>query len=210
LSLSIALSLIRPAPTQIQMGDIAWMISTAITELVTGFVLGIGVLLAFSACTFAGKILDVQIGFGIAQIFDPVTRNQGTVISAIFSQCALLLFFINDLHHVILRAFAASMERIPLGSSILNEQTFKMVMYQIPAMFSLGFILVAPIIIFMVMVEFAIGILSRNMPQMNSFVIGMPVKVVGGLVALSVWMLYCNELFKKVYVQMFHFWGMVF
>ena len=91
LSFIVALGFLPAASGQTV--DPALMFTSALAELALGATLGLGVLLAFAAFDIAGRLLDIQTGFGIAQVFDPVTRRQVPVLTSAFNTFAVLLFF---------------------------------------------------------------------------------------------------------------------
>jgi flagellar biosynthesis protein FliR len=90
-------------------------IAAVFTEFALGATLALGVQLALAMFTFAGRVLDVQIGFGIAQVVDPLTNQQLPILSAAFYQLAPVAFFVGNVHHTLLRGMATSIERFPVG-----------------------------------------------------------------------------------------------
>jgi flagellar biosynthesis protein FliR len=90
-------------------------IAAMFTEFALGATLALGVQLALAMFSFAGRVLDVQIGFGIAQVVDPVTNQQLPILSAAFYQLGIVAFFVGNVHHTLLRGMATSIERFPVG-----------------------------------------------------------------------------------------------
>ena len=85
--------------------DIPALISAGLAEVTIGALMAFGVFAAFAAFSFAGNALDLQIGFSLANIFDPITRSQSPLLAAIFGMIAVALFFTMDAHHTLLREF---------------------------------------------------------------------------------------------------------
>jgi flagellar biosynthetic protein FliR len=152
----------------------------------------------------------VQIGFGMAQILDPVTRQQIPILTAAFNQVGVLVFFLVNGHHALLRGLAYSLERFPLGRAWSVEAAAPMVLKQVGGLFSLGFALAAPVVFCILLVELALGVVARNLPQMNMFVIGIPVKIIVGLTALSLWFGGMGDAMNRVYASIYHSWDGVF
>nr|WP_237022477.1 flagellar biosynthetic protein FliR [Herbaspirillum frisingense] len=73
-------------------------------------------------------------------------------------------------------------------------------------LFSLGFALAAPVVFCILLVEVGLGVLARNLPQMNMFTMGVPVKVIVGLSALSLWMMGAGDAMSRVYLSIFKAW----
>lgn len=185
-------------------------IQAAAAELALGATLGLGILLAFGAFTVAGHLLDVQIGFGIAQVFDPVSQRQLPILTSAFNQLAVLVFFVVNGHHALLRGISYSLERFPLGGEWVVGQAVEPLLRQVGGLFSLGFALAAPVAFCILMLELALGVVSRNLPQMNMFAIGIPVKIVVGLAALSLWFAGMGGVMNRVYATIYQTWDQVF
>ncbi|HVE54302.1 MAG TPA: flagellar biosynthetic protein FliR, partial [Ramlibacter sp.] len=149
----------------------------AFSELALGAALGLGIQLAFAAFTLAGRLLDMQIGFGLVQLFDPLSNVRSALITTAFDQLAVLLFFLLNIHHVLLRGLAWSLERFPLGQPWPLENALEPLLRQVSAMFTLGIALAAPVVFCILMVELALAVLAHALPQMNMLVIGIQVKV---------------------------------
>ena len=77
-------------------------------------------------------------------------------------------------------------------------------------MFALGFALAAPIVACLLLVELGLGVLSRNLPQMNVFALGLPIKVLTGLTALSLWATLGAGIVARIYSSIFQGWKVWF
>jgi flagellar biosynthetic protein FliR len=190
--------------------DIGTLVVAALSEFALGATMSLGISLGFAAFAVGARLIDVQIGFGIGQVFDPLTRQQLPVLSGAFNQLALVLFFAADGHVSLLRGVALSIERFPPGSAWPVEAAVGPLVQQVAALFALGFTLVAPIVLCLVLVELGLGVLSRNLPQMNTFVLGIPVKVIVGLAALSIWLAASSGVVSRTHTAMFAGWEALF
>jgi flagellar biosynthetic protein FliR len=183
------------------------LLEAVLREAAIGATLGLGVLMAFAGFSLAGRLVDVQIGFGIAQVFDPSTRSQVPVLSAVFGLLAAVFFFLVDGHHALLRGIAYSVERFPVGRGGTFAGAAEVLVRGMAALFTLGFALPAPIVLALLLVEFALGVVSRNLPQMNMLVMGMPVKIIAGLLALSVWAAGFAAPARRLYAGIYQVWN---
>ncbi|WCM91100.1 flagellar biosynthetic protein FliR [Acidovorax sp. NCPPB 2350] len=186
------------------------LVQTAFVEVALGATMALGVLLAFAAFSLAGNLLDVQIGFGIAQVFDPVGNRASPLLVSAFNYVAVMGFMLFDGHHVLLRALAYSFDVFPPGSAWSLAQAASPVFKQASGIFVLGFSLAAPVVFCILLVEFALGLVSRNLPQINMLVLGIPTKIVVGLVALSVWFAGMGGVMNRVYASIYDLWEAVF
>ena len=212
LSLALALGivpagLLDEAPVETGAG---FIILAAARELALGSTLAVGIFISFAAISIAGRVLDIQIGFGMAQVFDPLTRTQLPILTMAFNQVAVVYFFLINGHHTLLRAVAYSIERFPLGKAWSIEAVSVPVLKQVGGLFSLGFALAAPIVFCVLLVELALGVVARNLPQMNMCVMAVPIKVVVGLAALSFGFVLMGSTITRIQGSIFQSWGAVF
>lgn len=210
IALAIALALPfsgAPAPGTALPGA---LVEAFAREVAIGATLGHGILMAFAGFAVAGRLIDVQVGFGIAQVFDPVSRSQVPILTSVFMLFGVLLFFLVDGHHALLRGIAFSLERFPLGQPWSIGSAAGPVLKQASGLFTLGFALAAPIVLSLLLVEFALGVIARNLPQVNMFVLGIPVKIVVGLLALSVWAAGLGTVSARLYAEIYGTWTAVF
>jgi flagellar biosynthetic protein FliR len=186
---------------------LGWIVSAAAAELAAGLVLGLGLNAAVAAFTMAGRLVDVQIGFGMGQVWDPATQQHMPVVAAAFTQLALLSFFLLHADHALLRGVALSVQSHPPGtvSQALTDPTNAARL--LTQTFSLGFAMVAPVMFVLLLVEFGLGVLARNLPQMNMLVIGVPVKTLVGVAALASFSLAAQGPMARAYTAAFDFVG---
>ena len=187
LGISCVLALPFASQSAVSVRDTGGWILALLREAAIGATLGLGILLAFAGLALAGRLVDVQVGFGLAQVFDPAVHARIPILSAVFGLLAALFFFLVDGHHALLRGLAYSVERFPIGGVGNPVQAAGAVVRQGAGLFTLGFALVAPIVLGLLLVECVLGVIARNLPQMNMLAIGIPAKILVGLFALSVW-----------------------
>ncbi len=182
LSLAFAASLVAVTGSSASppLSSIGPFLAAAMSELVIGVAMVFGVFAAFGALLFGGRLLDIQIGFGIANVFDPVTRSQGPLVGTALNLLAIVVFFAVDGHHMLIRGMAWSLERFPPGRS-LAELNPGAVVEQFGVVFAYGLMIVAPAVIVLLLLDVGLSIAARTMPQMNIFFVAMPLKVVVGL-----------------------------
>ncbi|HEX7888069.1 MAG TPA: flagellar biosynthetic protein FliR [Ramlibacter sp.] len=186
--------------------DVGALIQAVLVEASIGATLGLGVLAAFAGFGLAGRLIDIQVGFGIAQVFDPLTRSRLPILSAIFGLFAAVFFFTIEGHHALMRGLAYSVELFPIGQGWTPAAAAEPVLKQFGALFALGFALAAPVVLGLLLVEFALGVVSRNLPQMNMLAMGIPVKIAAGLLALSVWATGFGAPASRLYAAIYQSW----
>jgi flagellar biosynthetic protein FliR len=192
-----------PAPS-----DLGHFVVAAILEAGLGALLAFGVHAAFAAFGLAGQILDLQIGFGAGQVFDPVTRRDTPVIGAIMSSFAAVAFFAVDGHHAFLRGIAFSAQQMPPGAVDLHLAPAAVVR-QFGATFSLAVAMAAPVMFTLLLIEAALAVLSRVLPQMNVYFVGLPLKLLVGLLTLSLSATTLAPVMRRAFASIFQFWDEV-
>jgi flagellar biosynthetic protein FliR len=188
----------------------AALIAALGAEVAVGIVMGLGIAVAFAAFSIAGGMLDVQIGFGIAQVFDPITRRQLPILTSIFEQLAVVGFFLGDWHLQVLRGLAYGLERWPPGAVDWAVLDAGAALRHAAALFSLGFALAAPVVFFVFLLDCALGVLTRNLPQMQMFALAIPLKVVAGASALALWLVASRGVMERTYASVFRSWEALF
>jgi flagellar biosynthetic protein FliR len=207
LMLSALLAPAAPPPLAEGFGLGALVMAT-VSEAALGAILAFGIFAALAAFTLAGKLLDIQIGFGVGSIFDPVHRRQSAVIATGFDMLAVVVFFAMEGHHALLRGFAYSLQKVPPGAW-LPSLPLEAVSKQFGVMFTFGMVLIAPVVFCVFLTEIGLAILSRLMPQVHIFFVGMPVRVFIGLALLVLTMPYLGPVMGRIFMSIFTYWEAV-
>lgn len=184
------------------------LVSSAITELITGGTLAFGVFAAFGAFSVAGKILDVQSGFGIGSVYDPVTRAGAPLFSTLLNMGAAVIFFGMDAHHALMRGIAFSLQQVPPGT-VLSSLPADAVVRQFGLTFSLGVALVIPVILILLLVELGLAVVSRVLPQMNVIMVMVPAKLAAGLAVFTMTITTLQAPMSNVFASIFTYWEQV-
>jgi flagellar biosynthesis protein FliR len=207
LSITFTLGLgLKPPSTTPNLGAI---ILASLSEVMIGAILAFGVFAAFGAFSVAGKILDIQSGFGLGYIYDPVTAAGSPIFATMLNLVAVAVFFGLDAHLALFRGLAFSLHELPPGGG-LSEISAEAVIKQFGLMFTLGVALIVPVMLCLLMSEVALTVVSRVLPQMNIFVVGIPVKIFIGLSVLALIIGAAAPNMARIYSSIFSFWGQVF
>jgi flagellar biosynthetic protein FliR len=210
LGLSAAMALPLSGASTWEPRSLGDLLQALLGEAALGATLGLGILLAFAGFTLAGRLLDVQIGFGVAQVFDFVTRTHVPILTSVIGLVGVLLFFLANGHHALLRGVAFSVERFPVGSAWPGQAAIGPILRQASSLFALGFALAAPVVLCVFLVDVALGVIARNLPQINMLVLGIPVKILVGLLALSFWAGAMGSAANRLHAGLFRGWTELF
>lgn len=180
----LALALMPAVPAAPSLPEGLWGgLAVVATELALGLLLGSGVAWILEAVALAGALMDMQMGFSFAQVLDPTTGQSGSLSGALLSQGAGLLIFTTGLHHAMLLALAESLRLAPLGQGLPLAlpallDTFARLMGQ-------GLRLATPLLAVLFLLDLALALGGKFMPQLQLLQLGFPLKIALGLLVLG-------------------------
>lgn len=165
--------------------DMAYVLPAFGQELVMGLVLSMGVHSAFAAFAIAGRLIDTQLGFTLGAVLDPVFKGHSAVLSGGLGSLAVVLFFVGEAHQLVLTGYFRTFELLPVGQP-LDWAAWLPLAQAAGGMFSIGFLMAAPVVVALWLADVVVAVVARNMPQMNLLFISMPLKVLLGLFVMVV------------------------
>lgn len=154
-------------------------------EIGIGLFIGVVARTAFNALETAGTIISMQSGLSAAVAFNPATATQGALTASFLAAVALVVIFVSDLHHLMLRAIVDSYTLFPPGAPVPIGDFADVLTRLISSSFSLGVRISAPFVVFGVIFFLGLGILARLMPQMQVFFVSQPAQILLGLIVFS-------------------------
>ncbi|HHU70967.1 MAG TPA: flagellar biosynthetic protein FliR [Clostridiales bacterium] len=156
-----------------------------VEEAIIGVVIGFFANIAHYIINFAGKFIDMEIGFSMVNQLDPTTSIQSTITANLYSYLVILLMMVTNLHHYFLKAIVDTFQVIPVGQVNINPMIYQLMVRFMSEYLIIGFRIVLPIFGAILLVNAILGILAKIAPQMNMFVIGMQLKLLVGLFVLT-------------------------
>ena len=155
-----------------------------VQELVIGAVLGLVARLAISALQVAGSVVAQQLGLGFVTAIDPTQGQQGMIVGNFLTILGITLIFATDLHYLVIGALNDSYSLFAPGESMLTGDIAALFTQTAGMAFRIGVQLAAPFLVFGLLFNLGLGVLSRLMPQMQVFFVGMPLSILAGLLIL--------------------------
>ncbi len=186
-----------------------WMFTwLAGQEFIIGLLIGFVANLVFVAVQLAGNQVTLQMGLSTAQEIDPLTNAQQPVLSQFYFILAILLFLNLNLHHYLIMALVKSFQLVPLASGLLNIKLLTIRFMALTTdVFMLSLVLVLPIIGITLVQEIALAMMAKVMPQMNIFMVALPLKVGVVLILISATLPYTtislNQAFQQLPTHLF-------
>ena len=154
-------------------------------EALVGLIIGWGANICSSIVLFAGRLVDMEIGFAMVNAIDPTTKENATISGFYYQYTVMLLLIVSGMHRYILQALAQTYELIPVNSAVFrSEPLMKAVIGFMSQYINIGFQICLPIFCVTLIVNVVLGILAKVAPQMNMFSIGMQLKILVGFVVL--------------------------
>lgn len=153
-------------------------------QVLIGAALGLSIQLLFVAVKMAGEMIGMQMGLSFATFFDPNAGNI-PVISRFLNLLVTLLFLVFNGHLWLIAMVAASFQQLPVDDAPLHMGGFYLLVNQAGMIFQEGLMLGLPIIALLLCINFILGLLNRMTPQLSIFVIGFPLTLTVGMMALS-------------------------
>jgi flagellar biosynthetic protein FliR len=162
-----------------------WMsVFTLIQEVLIGLIIGFVVNLTFFGLQLAGYYLDTTMGFGMVNILDPNTGAEVPLLGQFNYILALLIFLAINGHHTLILSLIQSFEVVKPGMLFLKKEAVGIFVKAFANMFYLGFKIAIPIMGAIFLVDVALGVIAKLIPQINVFVMGFPIKITLGLLLL--------------------------
>ncbi|WP_084270917.1 flagellar biosynthetic protein FliR [Thermosulfurimonas dismutans] len=182
LSLVLSLILVFSVPYAVEPPtEIYQCLLLIIPEALLGFSLALVLRFIFAGIQLGGELVGMQIGFGVAQVIDPVTGVQSPVLAQLTYLTAFLLFLTFNLHHPFILALGEGLRHFPPGSLGLNSKIFLFLVREGVTLFVISLKILAPLLAIMFLVQLALGIVSRFVPQINIMLVSFPLTIGVGL-----------------------------
>lgn len=178
--LAWALSALAPGTLPPNVEEPAALMVAVGVEVCAGLALGLAAQFIFWAVQFAGEVIGFQMGLSMAQIYNPVEGGYANPLGRLLNLSFLLIFLLIDGHHHVLQALVASFEVVPLAQAKVAAAG-PLLLGWMSALFSTALRLAAPFLVTILLVDAALGVFARVVPQADLFSMGLPLKLAVGL-----------------------------
>ncbi len=175
----------RPINTNIAYATLFGFFLLIAAELVLGMALAFvtNLFLSLTAYT-AGEMIDMQIGFGIVNVFDAQNNTQIPMMGNLLNIILILTFFLVDGHLRLIDILDITITAIPVGNIAISPAIGLVALEVFILSFVLGVMVALPVVASGLTLEFCFGVLMRSVPQMNMFVVGIPMKIILGFMVV--------------------------
>lgn len=155
-------------------------------EVMIGLIIGYMARLIIAGIQMAGDIIGFQMGLSIANVIDPMTSEQVSIITELQYLVAMLVFLAVDAHHIFFSAIIQSYSVLNPLSFHFSASLMQTILSFSKEMFVIAIKLAAPLMAVMFFTNVGLGIVARTVPQINIFIVGMPLQIAVGLIFLGI------------------------
>jgi len=186
LAITFLLFIAFPQEADIYYSTLMGFTLLVIVELLLGISLAFATNVFFSLLAFtAGQMIDMQIGFGIVNVFDAQNNMQAPMMGNVLNIMLLLMFFAFNGHLMLIEVIYLTLERMPIGTLVFTHIIALTALEIFIRAFLLGVMMALPILAAGLMLEICFGMLMRAVPQIHMFVVGIPLKMLVGMMIFA-------------------------
>lgn len=152
-----------------------------VTEFFLGYLLGAIPSFIVSSLAIAGQVTAASIGLAQASLIDVSLGEHVSVLARVQALLATVVFLLIDGHHVVLRAAATISKDIGIGVFRPDDSTASLLLERFGASFELAVIIAGPVLVTILLTQFVLGLLTKFVPQVNVFIVSLPLTIFLGL-----------------------------
>ena len=165
--------------------EVIFIAAICLREIMIGIALGFISSLPLFALRVAGEQTGSIMGFSMAQMMDPTTQQETSIVGQLHFLVAMWFYFRWNGHLLMVQALIETLKLVPPGQISLFPAGDLSLGTWLQNIFILGIRMVVPFYCALVLSDIGLGFLARTVPQMNIFVVGLPVKVMLGFMILA-------------------------
>ena len=169
------------------------------SEVLLGLGVGLAIRLMMAGIQMAGQVAGYQMGLAIANIMDPATSMQTPVLAQAFNLLAMLIFLSINAHHWFFRALVESFAVLPPFTFGVSASFIAYLMAMAGNMFVIALKIGAPVIVVLILTSVSFGLMARTVPQMNIFIVAMPLKIIVGLLFIVFSLPYLQPYLRELF-----------
>jgi flagellar biosynthetic protein FliR len=173
-------------------------------EFIAGLFLGTVMRILLAAIDIAGMIIATQSSLANAQLFNPSFASQGSIVGAFLTMVAILLLLVTDMHHLMITGIIESYDLILFNQIPPMGDIANIIIQQIGFAFKIAIQMTAPFLIIVTLLNVGMGVMSKVMPQVQVFMLAVPIQVTLSLITLGIIMSTMMLYWLSSYDEGFH------
>jgi flagellar biosynthetic protein FliR len=155
-------------------------------EIGFGLFIGLVVQVMISALDVAGNAIGYATGLTNMFTFDPITEQQSALMTGFLNLVAITLIFVSNCHHLMLHAIVDSYAIYTPGQVLPVDDLSQILTRTLGNASTMGLRLAAPFLVFSVTFNTGLALINRLVPQIQVFLVGLPMQILGGLTILMI------------------------
>lgn len=181
---SVMLYYTLPKDYPIYIGIFGYAI-VVLKEAATGMVIGIGAQICISIASFAGRLIDMEVGLSMVNQMDPTTKENATITGVFYKNIIMIILIITGMYQYLLKAIAESFELIPINGAVFRYESMVENIVIFTRDFTIiGFRICLPVLAAIIILNTVLGVLAKVAPQLNMFAVGIQLKIIIGLIVV--------------------------
>lgn len=154
-------------------------------ELLLGATMGFALRVVLAAVEVAGSLAGISMGLSLNLFVDPVSGDQSLQLGSLLGMMAGLFFVALGGHRIMLLAFFEHMQAFPPGEAIYMVPTAAAIGHQLGDLSSTALQLAAPVVVVTLVLNIGLAFVTRAVPSVNLFGIGLGMLLLAGFMALG-------------------------
>jgi flagellar biosynthetic protein FliR len=201
LGLAVAFVVYHVVPPIAPLDGLGPLTAAVMAQAFIGFVFGFVAYLVFVGIQFAGEVMDLQVGFSIVNVINPLTSQNVSVIGEFQLALGSLLYLISNAHHFLFQGLAGSFNLLPLPYISVQPQLETNLMAFFSQAFFMVFQIAAPVGIALFLTNVGLALMTRVAPQLNVFAVGFPLQIMIGLTMIIISLPLLENVLPQVFSQ---------
>ena len=201
LGLAITFVVWHVVPPIAPLDGLGGLTSAIFSQAFIGFVFGFVAFLVFVGIQFAGEVMDLQVGFSIVNVINPLTSQNVSVLGEFQLAIASLIYLTANAHHFLFQGLAGSFNLVPLPFVTISPALENDVMGFFAQAFLMVFQIAGPIGIALFLTNIGLALMARVAPQLNVFAIGFPLQIMIGLTMMIISLPLLEVVLPQVFAQ---------
>jgi flagellar biosynthetic protein FliR len=201
--LALMIAPLVPAPDVVLLSSTGFLL--LLQQVLAGILLGLLLQAVFAAVVMAGQTIATTMGLGFASTVDPQNGVQVAVVGQFYLILATLIFLALDAHLVVLELLAGSFLVLPVSTQVIPVDRLMEVVLWCGRMFADAVLISLPVVAGILLINVALGVVTRAAPQLNIFAVGFPVTILVGFLLMLVAIPVLQPVFTEMFAENFRY-----
>ncbi len=204
-ALAVMLVGVNGASLQAVPSSVPQLVAFGLNEALIGLVMAFGLYCVVGSVMVAGKLIDFQAGFGAAEILNPATSSSNPLTGTVLSLVMVTVFIATGAYQLALKGVAWSLSVSPPGAAP-GVLPLDIIVKQFGLTYLYGFVIAAPVIGVLLLLETGLAIMGRSMPQMNVYFLFLPLKIGVALGLTAIALRYLAPVLERLFLATLRYW----